>query len=861
MSEKKHSDSIYDNSQYPPRKHPDRNRSPRKYLPTSKVGTKKVLLTLLLVFLTTTALLCCFGAIYINTVIKPIAREFHIEDFGVNENSVLLYQDQDTGIYKELTTVLSDTSASWVEYEDIPDDLKKAAVAIEDKRFWSHPGIDWRRTGKAVLCMFTGQDIQGGSTITQQLIKNLTDYNETTVKRKIVEIIRALEFNKNYSKEFTLEWYLNIIPLGSGCEGVGAAAQEYFGKPVSDLSLAECASLISITNNPSRYGPYSPAKAENKEGELWSARQWNKWRQENVLREMLSQKLITEEEYNEAVAEELNFVKGENEEKPQAIYSWYEETVISDVKRDMKEKLQYSESMINRLLSKGGLRIYTCVDPDVQAAVDSVYENRANLNQRSARGSEMQSAITVIDNETGDVVAIAGRVGEKTGNRWKNFATDAYRQPGSSIKPLAVYSPALEYGLITPATVVDDYPYQVLNGKPWPVNSGSASYKGLTTVREGLAKSVNTVAVRVLANYLGVDKSFDFVQDRYKIDLEEGRSINGNLVSDKTLALAMGGLTDGVTTRDMAEAYATFPSDGIYRTSRTYTKITQIINDEEVVLLENDYEQDQAIKPSTAYYMNSMLQGVTSSGGTAPSAKIGNIATAGKTGTTTSNFDRWFVGYTPYYTAAVWTGYEYNETMSGSNRSIDMWKLVMSKVHHGLRGKDFTTPDGLVKVSICKDSGLLATSYCGMDPRGSRVTTERMFEGDAPTEYCTCHSASSVMKICTGGSSTSSGWHTAGSYCPAGSVHQYCFPDYQRKSVGGATAADSAYFYSFASRYSTCNVHNTPLDLLFPDAETDAEDPNNPDPNNAEKPTVTETPEAGNPNPPATPPVTEDPLP
>ena len=321
--------SLYENSEYPSRRqaprrrdggeHPNRKRKKSGGGKGSMVW--KVLGTLLLVGLCTGALLCCFAAVYINKVIVPIA-DLSMDDFSYGENSVMYYQDKTTGEYVEMTTLLNTTSSIWVDLEDMPQDLIDAAVAIEDRRFWTHNGVDWGRTVKAVFSMFTGGDIQGGSTITQQLIKNQTGYNETTVKRKITEIVRAIRFTQNNSKEDTIERYLNIIPLGSGCEGVGSAALEYFGKPVSELTLAECASLISITNNPSKYGPYSFAKSENSEGEVWDARQWNKYRQEVILGEMLKQGMISQEEYDEAVAQELVFVRAEGEEAETEIYTW-----------------------------------------------------------------------------------------------------------------------------------------------------------------------------------------------------------------------------------------------------------------------------------------------------------------------------------------------------------------------------------------------------------------------------------------------------------------------------------------------------------------------------------------------------------
>ena len=287
-------------------------------------GFFKLLGTLILIGVCTGAILLCFAAVYIKTVILPEAQ-LDLGTINVNENSVMYYKDKSTGAYTELVTLLTAEDTIWVEYDEIPDYLKMAAVAIEDRRFWEHPGVDWRRTAKAITLMFTGQDIQGGSTLTQQLIKNITEYDDVTVKRKIVEIFRALEFNKTYGKETTLEWYLNYIYLGSNCRGVGAAAYEYFGKPVQELTLAECASLISITNNPSIYGPYSDLKMNKKlqsgEIELWTAKQFNKWRQENVLYQMLDQEMITPDEYDEAMAQELVFVRGEGEQDAATIYS------------------------------------------------------------------------------------------------------------------------------------------------------------------------------------------------------------------------------------------------------------------------------------------------------------------------------------------------------------------------------------------------------------------------------------------------------------------------------------------------------------------------------------------------------------
>lgn len=813
---------------------PKRRRKKNK----KKGSIGRIIGTLLLIFVTTSAFLACFGAVYIVNVILPQAN-MDLSSFTVDENSVMYYQDKSTGEYKELRQVLSVTNSQWVDYEDMPQYLKDAAVAIEDRRFWTHSGVDWWRTAQAVFSMFTGGDIQGGSTITQQLIKNLTDYNETTVKRKVTEIFRALNVDANYEKDEILELYLNVIPLGSGCEGVGAASMKYFGKPVSELTLAECASLIGITNNPSKYGPYSTAQVENSSGEMWSAVQWNKYRQEVILGQMLEQGKISREEYDEAVAQELVFV-GNNAETSQDnsdIYSWYEEQVITDVMNDLQDQYHYSSQYVSQMLANGGLRIYTCVDPQVQAAAEAIYYDRANLDYTSSKsGQQLQSAITIIDNTTGDIAGLVGRVGEKTINRGTNLATGALRQPGSSIKPLTAYGPAMEMGLLSPISVLADYPYQVLGGKAWPVNV-DGRYRGQVTVTEALQWSYNTVAVRTVA-LVTPAKAFEFATQRFHLQLESGRMINGEMKSDVDIApLSMGGLTDGVTTRQMANAFAVFPENGIYREARTYTKVEDSDGN---VILDNTREDEVAVKESTAYYMNTMLQNVVQNGG-GSEARISGMTVAGKTGTTDSKFDRWFVGYTPYYTAAVWVGYEYNERVPASNNpAAQLWKKVMAPIHEGLENQSFDKPGGLITVHYCLDCGGEATSACQADPReSSRVGTGYVMPEDAPASVCTCHSleegSNSLVRVCVDdpvldeNGEFSGYFHVAGPFCPEISIRTYAYLNLDRENVGGAWAEDSQYFYSAVPNVGVCTVH-TGEEVLPPEGgeTTDPDDPSNP---------------------------------
>ena len=838
MSEYKEHSSLYENSDYPSRRQAPSHRAssgarqapntPRKRRRKKRGGVTvgrvigwvfKAIGTLILIGLCTSALVACFAAVYINEVIVPIA-DLSPDDFIFNEDSIMYYQDKTTGQYVEMTRLLNVTSSVWVDYREIPKDLINATVAIEDRRFWTHPGVDWRRTGKAVISMFTGQDIEGGSTITQQLIKNQTDYNETTVKRKITEIVRAFRFTQNNSKEDTMTYYLNTIPLGSKFEGVGAAALGYFGKPVSDLTLAECASLIGITNNPSKYGPYSFARSRGFDtDEIWDARQWNKYRQEVILNQMLKQGYITRSEYDEAVAQELVFVKNQGQGNTEDIYTWYEETVVSEVQDIMADKMGWSSQRTKQAMQRGGLRIYTAYDPNAQAIVDEVYTNRENLDYTAKDGQQMQSTICVIENETGNLVAIAGRFGEKTANRVGNFAIGeggGNRQPGSSFKPLAVYSPALEFNLLNPYSVLDDYPYRMMGNSVWPKNSGTTRYQGHLTMREALRQSLNTVAVRIMIDYVTPEESFKFVQEKYHIELEAGRMVKGQWKTDITESLALGGLTDGTNVRDMAEAYATFPNGGVYKGSRTVTRITQLVDGQEVVLVDNTLEEEQVIKPTTAWYMNDMMQGVFTGAGTANGLGIKGQHAAGKTGTTSDNNDRWFVGYTPYYTAAVWVGYErpYKMSLAGKNPAAVLWNKVMVPLHEGVEDKNYSDPGGRRSITYCQDSGYLATQWCAMDPRGSRAASGSIFPESFPEgRDCPYHTAETVITVCLDcpvlkEDGTETGlYYQAGEFCPEERKKEICLPDFKREQLGSAAAGDAQWDYASASGYGTCTLH------------------------------------------------------
>ena len=794
---------------------PRKGRSEKTYNPALHILgiVGKVVGTFLLVMLITGIILACFAMVYIKTVILPQA---HLDaNFDMNLTSTIYYMNQETGQYEEHLSLHGTENRKKVTYDQIPENLVNATIAIEDERFLTHDGVDWKRTLNGVLLMFTGKDIQGGSTITQQLIKNATQYDDVTVKRKILEIFTALDFDATYSKEQIMEWYLNLIYLGDNCYGVATAAENYFGKDVSELSLAECASLISITNNPTLYGPNSTVRITNEEtGEVTTGRERNKQRQELVLWKMLDLGMITQAEYNEAVAEELVFTRSEDEKKPSTIYNWYDEQVITDVINDLMEEYGYSEQLAENMVYSGGLKIYACVDTRIQSIVESVYYDQNSLVLTSSKGQDIQSSIVIIDPE-GNVVGLAGALGEKPANRVLNMASGTVRQPGSSIKPLSVYAPAIELGMITPASVYADEPVRVLNGKNWPLNNPQ-TYRGNITVNTAVEVSSNPVAVRILEE-MGAETSFDFVEQNFHIDLEESYLSNGEVKNDYgSSQLALGGLTHGVSVMDMAAAYSVFPRDGVYIEPRTYTKVTQEVDGVEQTLLDNTNTEGEVIlSTKTTYYMNQMLKNVVSNG-TGTAARISGITVAGKTGSTTANNDRWFVGYTPYYTAAVWVGYKTPERIYASNNpAAVLWQKVMSQVHEGLENKDFTQASGLTPVQICKDSGLRATEACLSDPRGDRVFQMYLFSDDVPVENCDQHT---LVDVCTespilgaDGNPIEGLYHLAGEYCPRAADESLGITEGTVKSIGVLISDESGSEYTkeYLEAQGSCTVHTS----------------------------------------------------
>ncbi len=678
-----------------------------------KSNTWLVILSLFLIMICTLIICTAVFLGYMFSLDDEI--DIEIETMRLNYSSIVYYLDEN-GEEHEFERLYDSQNRTWVSLDEMPDHLIDAAIAIEDHRFRSHNGVDWKRTLSASANMFFKMRSDfGASTITQQLIKNLTGDNQDSVKRKLQEIMRAQYLEKNYDKDTIIELYLNTIYLGEGCYGVGTAAKTYFNKDVSELTLAESASIVGITNLPTYYNPY--LNPEN-----------NKVRRTNIINRMYNLEMISRSERDSALDEEVIFNTESQDDPNASVQSYFVDQIIEDVLEDLMEECGYSKAMALRMIYSGGLQIYATVNPEMQDAMDDIFEKDGVFPVY--KGSvQPECAMILLDPNNGDVLAMRGGRGKKTGARVLNRATQSKRPPGSSIKPLSVYAPAIEYGLITPFSVEDDAPMQVLDNKPYPLNE-TRVYSGRTTILEGVKQSLNTISMRTL-DKLSIDRSYNFLSTNLGI---ESLSKKG----DKNLApLALGQLTNGVTVLEMAAAYAPFANGGSYYEPRTYTKV---LDNEGNVLLEKKPAPVKAMSKKTSMYMSYMLQNVVTSG-TGTYAKLERgMPAAAKTGTSNNDEDRWFVGYTPYYVGAVWFGYDQPKYISKSlSPALTVWKKVMDATHKDLAVKNFSSSKDFQLVDVCSCSGLLPTDACKSDPRGSRIVAGYFHKDDIPTKSCDVH--------------------------------------------------------------------------------------------------------------------------
>lgn len=613
-----------------------------------------------------------------------------LSSMNLNISSKVYYTDS-TGAAVRYAQFDATENRIWISIDKMPKNLRNAFVAIEDQRFYKHNGVDLKRTTGAVLNYITrGDSTYGGSTITQQLVKNITNDKDRSASRKVREILRALVLETKLSKQQILEMYMNTIYLSQGANGVEAASNIFFSKSASELTLAECACIAGITQYPARYDPITQPEA-------------NKQKRILVLDKMLELDYITKEDYDKAVKEKIEINEGSV--KKSRFQSYFLDHLFEEIQSDLEEK-GYTKDFAANMIYNGGLKIYSTVDPKVQEAMEEVYEDSASF-PRLGGEIQPQSAMVISDPKTGEIKGIVGGRGEKDRNRGLNRATQSKRQPGSSIKPIAVYAPAIDMGVITQSSIVDDSPLDIDGWRP--KNSGD-DFRGFVDVGTAVSWSYNIPAVRVLEE-LGVENSFDYMKNKLGVNsLVTSREKNGKVFSDKNLSsLALGGLTDGVTVLEMNGAYCALANGGMYIEPHAYTKVYDV---EGKLLLTNEPEKHRAFKKSTSYLMTNLLKGVVRSG-TGTGAQISGIETCGKTGTTDDNKDRWFIGYTPYYVGSVWFGYDSPRAIyAGGNPALNIWKKVMDKVHKELPKNNFECPDTVEELTVCQRTGCAPTESC-----------------------------------------------------------------------------------------------------------------------------------------------------
>ena len=698
-----------------------------------------------------------------------------------------------------------------VTIDMVPENLQHAFVAVEDERFYIHNGIDIKGIVRAGIIgiqnvLKGGSFTEGASTITQQLLKNnvFTDWTSEdsfadSLKRKIQEQYLALELEKVMDKDSILINYMNSINLGQNTLGVQAASMRYFNKSVSDLNLSECAVIAAITQNPSRYNPITHPEENVK-------------RRQKVLDEMLDQGYISQQEYDQAMTDDvysrIQIADSENEDS--AVNTYFVDALTDDVLEDLIAA-GYNETQAYTLLYSGGLKIYSTQDPKIQKICDDAFADESNFpantkwylnyeltidksnGERENHSTEMfrsywrenrsasytliytsqeeayqdielykeaimaagdevfgenisltpqpQVSLVVQDQHTGYVVAMEGGRGAKLASRTLNRATDTTRQPGSTFKIVSTYAPALDSAGLTLATIMNDAPFNYADGRP-VANWYGESYRGLSSLRTGIAQSMNIVAVKTLTQ-ITPRLGYDYLTNFGFTTLEESKEINGKIYSDIQQALALGGITNGVTNEELNAAYACIANNGTYIKPKLYTRV---VDHDGNIILDNTMPQSrQVIKETTAFLLTDAMVDVVTSG-TGGSVNFGGMAIAGKTGTTSDYNDVWFSGYTPYYTATTWAGFDNNVKLSGDEKNLakKLWRAVMSQIHEGLPSQSFSVPAGIVTATVCSRSGKIPIDgLCSGTAR-----TEYFAEGTVPTTTCDVHYAGQICQYC-----------------------------------------------------------------------------------------------------------------
>ena len=698
------------------------NKNKKKKHPIIR-GIFKTIFILILIAIIFSLLLGGFAAYKVYKIAKD--AKLSKNDLAIKyENSVVKDMKGNT-----LAVLNGNENRVSISIDEIPEYLPNAFISIEDERFYEHIGVDIKRTARAAYTYIRnkGSSPFGGSTITQQLVKNLTQEKEDTWQRKVREMARAYYVEQEMSKEEILELYLNLIFLGDTVYGVEQGSNYYFSKSAKDLTLAECAFLAGINHSPNSYNPF----VENNEEVLKSI----KTRTKTVLEKMHELgKINSEKEYKNAIEEVNNGLNFKQGAFPQVLLSYHTDAAINQIIGELQELNDWTYEQAKLYLFSGGFTIYTTADPDMQAKIDEEFKDekyRRTAVDEYGNIQNSQAAMVLIDHKTGYVLGIASGFDEKTTAFGFNRATDAERQTGSSMKTISVLAPAIEKGIITAATVFDDSPTSFNNGTYDPKNYGH-SYRGLITVRNAIAYSQNIPMVKAMC-LLTTESSIEFLKSVGITSLDDE--------SDNVLPLALGGLTWGVTPLQMAGAYAAIANDGLYLEPTFYTKVVDSNGNS---VLEANQDTRRVMSEAAAYVVKEVLtQSVKT--GTSTTCAIEGFDVATKTGTTNKDYDRWLCGFTPYYTATVWYGYDNNATVSGwdLNPASQIWTGVMKRVHEGLEPKTFyeTKPESALQILVCKKSGFLATSTC---KNYGTAYTEFFVPGTEPIQTCPYHSGAKV---------------------------------------------------------------------------------------------------------------------
>lgn len=761
--------------------------------------------------------------------------------------------DQDGNEIQKLSA--ANANRIYLEYEQIPKCMIDAVVAVEDERFWRHNGFDMYAFMRAIVANIKSRSFsEGGSTLTQQVVKmNILKDPGKKIERKLQEQYLAVQLEKKlaeggrgkeYAKKKILELYLNSAPFGKNSNGVQTAAQTYFNKNAWELTIAEAACIAGVANAPSRYDPIS--KPEN-----------NRERQRRILKKMLEQKYITQAEYDQALAEDVyGNIRSINQQMASNMsnYTYFVDEVILRLVEDLQIQKNYTEAQAYRLIHSGGLSIYVTQDLGIQKKLDDVYADDKNFfpngnhnevklmySISTKRGEEVthhykegefkdkaaaeafivqykqelgfaeseilaekavyvpqpQSAMVIMDYHTGEVKALTGGRGDKSGNLTFNRATQAQRQPGSTFKPVGAYAAALDAKGYTLATTIDDSPVAIKlpNGQTYTPKNWNKVYKGLTTVREAIAQSMNIIAVRTIAD-ITPELGFEYLK---KLGFNKLQA-----EGDAVYAMPLGGIRTGVTPLEMTAAYGAIANKGVYIEPIFYTKV---LDDKGNVLIDKTPETHRAIKETTAFLLTDAMIDVVRKG-TGTTAAVKGMTISGKTGTTQDSNDLWFVGYSPYYAAAIWLGYDQPKSMNHISQSTHnlIWAKVMAAVHEDLPNKSFEVPAGITRMAVCAESGLLPVeNLCNLDERGSTVIEEYFAVGTEPTEPCDVHKAVEICSV--------SGLF-ATEFCPPEVVQRKVMIQRREKDIPSGwdpsvplPVADAAYEIPFSMIGEYCTVH------------------------------------------------------